>query len=327
VKAGQLNVQHYETEPYHSIQGWPNPQPVDLTTLPVVPMTKKNLYREAQWTAPIVRHRHHRCNDKSSKDLIRNAKRQELEARKVARGLNSRGRSWDYSGLEAQFLDDYLKERWDDGDGGSRDDVFEIWDYEREGEGDGVCRCDDCVWDRHTWVPSEGDEEVYEGVGTKEPEDDEKDESAAWFEALFDQTSQLIVTKTPLEEDTEEWAGWFVMLFDQTSELVGTKTPTEEDTDQWADWFDTLFDQTSQLVDAALEKRNILAQKKIVKKRNALVQKEVEELGWVDAIADTDEASDMDWNTASWFDLLDPEWTDYWPSVTKTESESSFEMV
>jgi hypothetical protein len=312
VKAGQLNLQHYETEPYHSIQGWPNPQPVDLTTLSVVPMTKKKLYREAQWTAPIVRHRHHRCSDKSSKDLIRNAERQELEAKKVARGLNSKGRSWDYSGLEAQFLDDYLEERWDD-DRGLRDDVFEMWDYEREREG--VCRCDDCVWDRYTWVPSEGDEEVYEGVGTKTPEDDEKDESAAWFEALFDQTSQLIITKTLLDEDTEEWAGWLEMLFDQTSELVSTKTTTEKDTDQWADWFDTLFDQTSQLVDTVLEKRNII------------VQKEVADLVWVDVIADADEASDMEWDTACWFDSWNPEWTDYWPSVTKTESESSFVMV
>jgi hypothetical protein len=191
VKAGQLNAPHYQTEPYHASQGWPNPQPVDLTDLPIVPMTKKNLYQEAQRTAPIVRHRHHRCTWKNDISSVKNASRHEAEAHRMARGLNSKGKYWDYSGLDAQYLDDYLKGSWsvwDDYEWG--DDKFTTWDYGSESWLN--CRCDDCVWTRYGWMSSEDDQDWYEGVGTKTPEHSDTEEWTGRFETLFDQGSQLV---------------------------------------------------------------------------------------------------------------------------------------
>jgi len=173
---------------------------------------------------------------------------------RMERRLKSKGKYWDYRGLDAQYLDDYLKESWDVWDDYERsDDALIAWDYGSESLL--CCRCDDCVWVRYGWMPSEDDQDWYEGVGTKTPED----------------------------SDTEEWTGWF----------------------------ETLFDQGSQLVDTALQKRN------------GFVQKEIAELGWMDAVVDAEETSHMDWDAASRSGFWDADWT----TVAKAGSESSFEMV
>jgi hypothetical protein len=184
VKAGQLSVPHYETGPYDATQGWPAHRPVDLTDFPIVAMSKKNLYQEAQRTAPF------RCNWDYDKFYIKNAHRHGIEARRMARGLNSKGEYWDYSGLDAHCLDDYLKENWGVWDDYERcDETLTACDYGSESSLS--CQCDDCVWARYGWMPSEDDQDWYEGAGTKTPEDSDTEEWTGWFETWFDQGFQL----------------------------------------------------------------------------------------------------------------------------------------
>lgn len=263
VKAGQLNIQHAQIEAHPEvITQWHNPNTLEAFELPTVCITRKELYDEAQRTAP--RNRHQKCCWRCDRNHVKNAQRHELEAKKVASSLNSKGEHWDFSGLNPQSLHDYLLSDLEEGleDMQSRDD-------ERSSS---QCQCDDCVWARYGYIPfsdEEGEPEVYEGTGTMtaEPESEPEPEP---------------------EPQEEDWTGWFT--------------------------HEALFEQDSQSVDVALEKRD------------ALAEKEITNLGWVDACDDTEEPEDMDLDIAGWLEVWDPDWLD-WPALAKTESDHSFEMI
>lgn len=261
VKAGQLNVQHYQTEAIPEvITQWHNPNPLEVFELPTISITRKELYEEAQRTAP--RNRHQRCCWKCDKKYVKNAQRHELEAKKIARGLNSKGEYWDFSGLDPQHLHDYLLNDWEEG---LRDGVgIDVFNHGDE-RSPSPCQCDDCIWSRYGYIPfsdEQGGEEVHEGIGT--------------------------LTAEPEPEEEEDWTGWFT--------------------------HEGLFDQGSQLVDAAMEKRD------------AIVKKEITDLGWVDACDDDKDPEGLDLNAAGWLEVWNPDWLDR-TAIAKTESEHSFEMI
>ncbi|TLD32402.1 3-methyl-2-oxobutanoate hydroxymethyltransferase [Venturia nashicola] len=260
VKAGQLNIQDSQPNPHPQIiTQWHNPNILEVFELPTVYTTRKELYNEAQRTAP--RHRHQSCCWKYDRDHVKNAQRHEIEAKKIATGLNSKGECWDFNGLNPQRLHDYLL---DDFSEELKDDVgVDVWNSDDE-RPLSPCQCDDCVWARYGYIPfpdEEGDPEVYEGTGT--------------------------LTAEPTHEEEEDWTGWFT--------------------------HEGLFDQSSQLVDAAMDQQD------------AIVKKEIRDLGWVDACED-EEPEDINLDIAGWLEVWDPDWLNF-PALAMAESKHSFEII
>ncbi|KAE9972832.1 hypothetical protein BLS_003888 [Venturia inaequalis] len=194
VKAGQLNIQHSQPQTHPQvITQWHNPNTLEVFELPTLGTTRRELYDEAQRTAP--RRRHQSCCWRCDRDHVKNAQRHQIEAKKIASGLNSKGEYWDFSGLDPQRLHDYLLNDFtEELRGGVGVDT-------RNSDDEGPlsrCPCDDCVWARNGYIPfldEEGDPEVYEGASTRaiEAEAEKEEDWTGWFthEALFDQGSQL----------------------------------------------------------------------------------------------------------------------------------------
>lgn len=103
-------------------------------------------------------------------------------------------------------------------------------------------------------------------------------------------------------------------VYEGTGTVTAQPEPGKEE--DWTGWFthEALFAQGCSLVDAAIEKRD------------AVVKKEITDLGWVDACDEDEEPEVMEMNVAGWLEVWDPDWLD-WPALAKTESEHSFEMI
>ncbi|QDS71971.1 hypothetical protein FKW77_001295 [Venturia effusa] len=245
VKAGQLELQQCkaETRPEITTQ-WHNPHPLEIFELPAVSITKKSLYNEAQRTAP--RNRRQSCCWKCDKVYNKQAQRHELEAKKIASDLNTKGEYWDFSGLDPQRVHDYLLSDW--GRESDDDAGFDVSNCEGE-RPLSPCRCDECVWARYGYLSSsdeEGATEVYEGIGTMtaepkpEPAPTEEDWTG-WFthEALFDQNSQFVDAPTQ-KRDTfvETDLGWLNACGDEESQDMDTNVAgwLEVWDADWLDW-------------------------------------------------------------------------------------------
>jgi hypothetical protein len=200
VKPGQLGVPHYKVTDAGSL--WPNPPPADLTDLPIVPMTRKAFYKEAQQTAKITRHRHHRCPDKKSKDSKRQASRHETIAWKKAQDLSTQGISHDFIDLQPQGILDRYERSW----------------LEEEMEYEPFCLSYSCS----LWWSGEGLDNfsICDGCDPGWGDTYRKEEENFGLEHLFDSGSRLIddalekrdaIVRNKLEE-----LGWI----DVTAEVV-----------------------------------------------------------------------------------------------------------